>query len=151
MFPRTSIYTKKLCICICGTQGLKSAQRDAYSIVTTMTILGFECHVFIDDHSDIDRINQRMSNKILPTYHSSLNDVDVLLNKVKSSDVPYDIFMSISAHGYSRGQNSNYFMFNSKCIDRKIMRPETPQITDLMAHFLSSSLSLSTVLPIKAM
>ena len=117
MFPRTN--SIKTCICIAGTQGLISAKRDAVSIGTVMSRLGFDILVVIDNQRDMLWIKERLPRA---KFTSSINDVMTELNQISESSQPNDVFISISAHGYVSGKANNYFIFNGSKINRQLMR-----------------------------
>jgi hypothetical protein len=107
MFPRQN--SKKYSIVICGTSGLKSAIRDGHSLSTVMSERGFETILAIDSES---------SNSI-----RTIEGVTKEIERIKKIGGDIDLFISISAHGYTSGRGSNYFYFGGKKVGRQIMRP----------------------------
>lgn len=119
MFPcETS--KDRIHISICGTQGLKSARRDAYAMSTSMKRLGFKSLIAIDNFDDVEWLKSKLSEAKITT---NLDSVTQTLDHIRKSRVPTDVLISISAHGYTSGPGSNYFIFDGRRVDRKIMRP----------------------------
>lgn len=119
MFP-CEISKDRFHISICGTQGLKSTRRDAYAMSISMKRLGFKSLIAIDNFDDIEWLKSRLP-EVKTTI--SLDHVTQTLDLIRKSSVPTDVLISISAHGYTSGHQSNYFIFDGRKVDRKIMRP----------------------------
>lgn len=119
-FPRES--TKKIQIVICATQGLASAKRDAYALTTVMQRLGFRTFILIDSNSDIAWLKQKFGKNDKIRYMDSMTQVGQIFNFIKKRKEPYDIFVSISGHGFL-GAGSSYFIFAGQTIDKNVMRP----------------------------
>jgi hypothetical protein len=113
-FPRDNV--KGILIAICGTQGLPSSKRDGYALSDCFAKLGFQTYVFIDNRNDGDWIKDRKRDV---NVLSNLSLLPALLNKFKGET--YDIVITVSAHGYSRG--GSHFLFDGRRISKSVMRP----------------------------
>ena len=108
MFPRKN--SRKLLFAIAATSGLPSSLRDAHAWIDKYTKAEFETYLVIDGNAE------KVTSKVKTTV-ITLDDIPVILNKI-GKEIPHDIIISISGHGYSPG----YFIFSGRRIDKKTIR-----------------------------